>query len=51
MEQKVVITDSQYDINSELSKGWKILSVTAQHVASGSSFEARGKFCIVLERK
>ncbi len=50
MEQKVIITDSQYDINSELNKGWKIVSVTAQHVASGSSFEIRGKFCFVLER-
>ena len=50
MEQKVVITDLQYDINGELNKGWKIVSVTAQHVASGSSFETRGKFCFVLER-
>jgi hypothetical protein len=49
MKQKVLITDSQYDINSELDKGWKIVSVTAQHVAS-SSFETRGKFCFVLER-
>ena len=50
MEQKVIITDSQYDVNSELGKGWKIVSVTAQYVATGASFETTGKFCFVLER-
>ena len=50
MEQKVLITDSEYDVNFELGKGWKVVSVTAQYVATGSSFETRGKFCFVLER-
>jgi hypothetical protein len=50
MEQKVIITDNTYDVNSELSNGWKVVSVTAQFVATGSSFETRGKFCFVLER-
>lgn len=50
MEQKVIITDSQYDINNELEKGWKVVSVTAQYVVTGSSFDVRGKFCFVLER-
>jgi hypothetical protein len=50
MEQKVIITDNTYDVNSELSKGWRVVSVTAQFVATGASFETRGKFCFVLER-
>jgi prophage tail gpP-like protein len=50
MEQKVIITDNTYDVNGELSSGWKVVSVTAQFVATGSSFETRGKFCFVLER-
>lgn len=51
MEQKVIITDSQYDIQSYLDKGWIVVSVTAQHVASSSSYVTNGKFCFVLERK
>jgi hypothetical protein len=52
MEQKVIITDSQSDINNELNKGWKIVSVTPQHVANGTNsfYEVRGKFCFVLEK-
>lgn len=34
-EQKVVITDSSYDINKDLQNGWKIVfQPTAQHVAT-----------------
>jgi hypothetical protein len=50
MEQKFIITDSQSDIQNWLDKGWRILSVTAQHVSTGSSQLMSGKFAIVLER-
>lgn len=45
-EQKVLITDSQFDVNDFIGRGWTVVSVTAQHVASGGG----GKFCFVLER-
>jgi hypothetical protein len=50
MEQKFLITDSQYDVQGWLDKGWRIVSVTAQHVATSNSYTERGKFAIVLER-
>jgi hypothetical protein len=50
MEQKFLITDSQYDVQGWLDKGWRIISVTAQYVATGSSYQTTGKFAIVLER-
>lgn len=51
-EQKVVITDSSYDINKDLQNGWKIVfQPTAQHVATANSYSTlSGKFCFVLER-
>lgn len=51
MEQKVVITDSGYDIGIYLDKGWKVISITAQHVATSNNYELRGKFCFLLERE
>lgn len=50
-EQKFIITDSQYDVQNLLDKGWLIISVTAQHTATGSSFQVNGKFAVVLERE
>lgn len=50
MEQKFLIVDSQYDVQSWLDKGWRIVSVTAQHVSTGASQWIYGKFAIVLER-
>jgi|LauGreDrversion4_2_1035121.scaffolds.fasta_scaffold439657_1 hypothetical protein len=50
MEQKFIITDDQYEIQDWLDKGWRIVSVTAQHVASSSSYRNEGKFAIVLEK-
>jgi hypothetical protein len=57
MEQKVVIGKSDKEINEFLDKGWKVVSVTAQHVAiapAASSVYAVtpliGNFCFVLER-
>jgi hypothetical protein len=53
MEQQVIITDSQHDVQIFLDEGWRVVSVTAQHVSiSGSSYLSvnNGKFCFVLER-
>jgi hypothetical protein len=50
MEQKFIIVDNQHDVQTWLDKGWRILSVTAQHVSTGSSQWMSGKFAIVLER-
>lgn len=53
MKQKVVITDSQYEIQNLINEGWRVVSVTAQHVSiSGSSYLSvnNGKFCFILER-
>jgi hypothetical protein len=50
MEQKVIITENSYEINPLLKEGWRVVSVTAQFVATGAVFETRGKFCFVLER-
>jgi hypothetical protein len=52
MEQKFLIVDNSYDVQSFLDNGWKIVSVTAQHVACGGQTYSteKGKFAIVLER-
>jgi hypothetical protein len=56
MEQKVMITDSQYDVQKVLDNGWKVVSVTAQHVSNSSGGQTYntttnyGKFCFILER-
>lgn len=49
-EQMVMITDSAFDVNQYLQKGWKVISVTAQHVATGTSYKELGRFCFVLEK-
>jgi hypothetical protein len=51
MEQKFIITDNSYDVNDLILKGWRIVSITAQHVATGSAFSLLGKFAILLERE
>ena len=52
MEQKFIITDSEDRVERLLREGWRIVSVTAQHVAPGSSgsLPMRGYFAILLER-
>lgn len=51
MEQKFIITDDQYEIQDWLDKGWRIISVTAQHIASSASYRNEGKFAVVLEKR
>jgi len=50
MEYKCIITDSSSDIQYFLDKGWRVVSVTAQHV-SGDAYSVYGKFCFILERQ
>ena len=48
MEQKFLITDNQDKVQALLDDGWKIVSVTPQHVTGSSYFG--GRFAIVLQR-
>lgn len=56
-EQKVIITDSDQEINGWLERGWTVTSVTAQHVAvtvggnAHNVYSQKGKFCFLLERE
>ena len=58
-EQKVIVlsgsdyaSEMQVRINEMINEGWFVVSVTAQHVATGSSQSspARGGYLIVLEK-
>ena len=57
-EQKVIVlsgsdyaSEMQVRINEMINEGWFVVSVTAQHVATGSSqSSARGGYLIVLEK-
>jgi len=55
-EQKVLVTGDEYastvqsKVNEILEEGWLIVSVTAQHIATGSSSYLRGGYLIVFER-
>lgn len=53
MEQKVIITRSEKDINEWLSTGWTVVSVTAQNVSNtGAHFDVmRGEFCFVIQKQ
>lgn len=50
MEQKLIISNSVEDINEQLENGWRVVSITPQHVSTGSSQIIKGKFAILLER-
>ena len=50
MAQKLIITDTSSDVNRWLEDGWKIMSVTAQHISTGGGSHLRGNFAIVLEK-
>jgi len=39
-----------HQIPHAIAEGWRVVSVTAQHVASSSSQTIRGGFFVVLER-
>lgn len=52
MKQKVIISDVEYNVQRLLDEGWKVVSVTAQHVSigGGNYTTNNGKFCFILER-
>ena len=50
MTQKLIITDTSSDVNRWLEDGWKIMSITAQHISTGGGSHLRGNFAIVLEK-
>jgi hypothetical protein len=55
-EQRVLIIGNEYtsDVQNKLddvmAQGWQVVSVTAQHVTTGSSQTIRGGYFIVFER-
>ena len=55
-QQKVLVTgdesykDVQDKIDKILEDGWFIVSVTAQHISTGSGSHLRGGYLIVFER-
>jgi hypothetical protein len=56
-EQRVLVTDNEYasevqdKVDAIMAEGWRVVSVTAQHVASSSSQTVRGGYFIVFERE
>jgi hypothetical protein len=54
VEQKVLITSSENQINDLIDDGWVVKNVVAQHVSistsSSYSQQIKGDFLIVLER-
>ena len=56
-EQRVLVTGNDYasevqdKVDAIMAEGWRVVSVTAQHVASSSSQTVRGGYFIVFERE
>jgi hypothetical protein len=50
MENKVVISYSDHDINKYLNQGWIVKMVVAQHPSPNQYLSDGCKFCFVLER-
>jgi hypothetical protein len=50
-EQKLIITESEKEINDWLDRGWEIVSVTAQHVSTAWCVKISGKFAIVIQKQ
>jgi hypothetical protein len=57
IEQKIIITQNQREINELIDKGWKVISVVAGTVAIAhtqkgfiSDDVVHGKFCVLFER-
>jgi hypothetical protein len=49
-EQQVVYSDTGEDINKYIKQGWRVVSVTAGHVATSNSFSVHGRFIFILEK-
>jgi hypothetical protein len=53
MEQRFLIIDNEGEVNDWLKKGWRVISVTPQHVSTGSTYASdklRGKFAVVIQK-
>jgi hypothetical protein len=52
MEQKFIIIDNRNEdrVQQLLEEGWRIVSVTSQHVSTESTSWLYGGFAILLER-
>ena len=52
-EQKFLIVDNPGDVNDWLEKGWKVISVTSQHVTiTGTSYNyLKGNFAVVIQKQ
>ena len=53
-EQMFLITNDHEVVQNWLDKGWRIISVTAQHVSTGGqthTSKISGSFAIVLEKQ
>lgn len=51
VEQKVLITKSQLEINNLIDRGWLVKLCVAQHISSGSSSSiSEGNFFVLFER-
>ena len=54
IEQKVLITTSQKEINDLIDKGWVVKNIVAQHVSIGGgnySYQIKGDFLFLFERE
>jgi hypothetical protein len=53
VEQKALLTQHSgvHRLNDELDEGWRVKSVTAQHVSTGSTLSIQGIFLVILERE
>ena len=55
-KQLVVITSYESDVNKYLETGWKVVSVTAQHISNdGGNIRfgrtVNGGFCFIIEKE
>ena len=55
IEQKVLITSSEKEINDLIDKGWVVENIVAQHVSistsSSCSQQMKGDFLVLFERE
>ena len=50
-EQKVVITDTDRDINSYIDKGWIVVNMIPMTISTGNNSFYNGKVCFLLEKE
>lgn len=50
-EQKVVITDSEININNYIDKGWVVANMIPMTISTGNNSFYNGKVCFLLEKE